>query len=634
KFPIDGPHDLKLAISKDERLLFRATYNGPIKIVNIDDGTLIGELIGHSDVVTSVKFDRSESRLITTSRDKSIRVWNIADRRELRKLHGYKDFVLDSALIANDRILATVGREKGVRLWDFENGENFNRFTKLEAKDFKSFVPEKDWYNFKELWRTDQVYSEDGTLLTESDLEKYIQIYSEGFTEGYKDLDNEIKETTAIFSLDNKALAKKVFKVLNINYRPFSGTWKPIMVANSKTYKKAFSRNSMHKSGFNVGRLYKAWFYVMYNPDLFLSLFTDFYQNHFIAVEEWLKESNSHDPDYKTELQDIIDENNKKNTIITDEKNVQQDDLSKIKIDEFKLNISNAGTLSREEKKSILKEIKDGTNRFYKSLSGRCNIQGLDCCIYAMLDTALDIYVFFDENKNIEIETWKSKYIETCENAYQITNEWTKQIKVQANSLFVNFGENEARQFTKAIESVFMQINDVCSYRNHNFNKNIHKPLFDKCIEDLEIEYNADSIKLRSVIQSTGKPKKNRSENVEGNQVQQTVNKNNPEELSISIEDNFIIDLTKIIASYKKFNNMLFVEMPIGDYLSMWNLNKEPKPINFLKNQLAKFIYFLEQIPEIKESEALRFGIKNYNQRKKRHNPNAKLANDIRLILK
>lgn len=105
------------------------------------------------------------------------------------------------------------------------------------------------------------------------------------------------------------------------------------------------------------------------------------------------------------------------------------------------------------------------------------------------------------------------------------------------------------------------------------------------------------------------------------------------QETFINKDDKYIIELSKIIASHNKFNNVLF-DINFNEYLSIWNYNKEPKKIDYLDKQLAKFIYFLEQIPEIKTKEALRFGIKNYNQRKNRHKPTPVFRNDVRNVLK
>ena len=98
-----------------------------------------------------------------------------------------------------------------------------------------------------------------------------------------------------------------------------------------------------------------------------------------------------------------------------------------------------------------------------------------------------------------------------------------------------------------------------------------------------------------------------------------------------------IIDLGKVIKSYGEFNNELF-EVNFADYLACFNLSiPDPTHLIFKSGQQTKFIYFLSQIPDVKNMDKIalsRFGIDNYYQQKGKANPNQVFKNRVATIFK
>lgn len=123
EFPAADAFDRIFAFSPDESILLRADYRGLIRVMKIPDGKEIGQLSGHSDLVTSMNFGAKVGLIVTTSRDKSVRVWSMRDFQLIKSFDGYRDFVTDSEFLAEDRILATSGREMGIRLWNLQSLE-------------------------------------------------------------------------------------------------------------------------------------------------------------------------------------------------------------------------------------------------------------------------------------------------------------------------------------------------------------------------------------------------------------------------------------------------------------------------------------------------------------------------------
>ena len=169
-------------------------------------------------------------------------------------------------------------------------------------------------------------------------------------------------------------------------------------------------------------------------------------------------------------------------------------------IENLTISLSNANTLSSLQRREILKEIRKVALDAYKPLSERCSIIGLDWAIIGMVDAALSNYAYF-HNKNdqlINVAILKRRCIESAELDYEINN-WSEEIAGQARHLFINYNDQDSKRLLMIVKQVFSKIEDICAYySDHNFRFNIHKPLFDKCIENLEIEYNSESFKIRS----------------------------------------------------------------------------------------------------------------------------------------
>jgi hypothetical protein len=98
-------------------------------------------------------------------------------------------------------------------------------------------------------------------------LEPYYQSYENGFRKGYQQFPGIVKSLTELFLNDHQNTAKKVFQYIT---QPFS----------------VFGKYGLHKNKFPVlkneyafeegckaGEKYRAWYYVVENPDYFIDLF-------------------------------------------------------------------------------------------------------------------------------------------------------------------------------------------------------------------------------------------------------------------------------------------------------------------------------------------------------------------------
>lgn len=114
--------------------------------------------------------------------------------------------------------------------------------------------------------------------------------------------------------------------------------------------------------------------------------------------------------------------------------------------------------------------------------------------------------------------------------------------------------------------------------------------------------------------------------------------KSAPAEEGYTGEEEYIIDVTKINKSFKAFNGVLFNKMPYRNYLCCFD-GKHENPVHpdFIKGKGIDFVYFLQEIPDIKVNNELalnRFGIRNFKARKRSTKPEPVFRTQVQQILK
>jgi hypothetical protein len=97
---------------------------GDLRLYRVADWTLQAVLRGHEDVVFSVAFDPTGTRLASASFDKTVRLWNLSTLRTERTLEGHSDFVYAVAFAPDGKWLASASKDRSVRLEDIVTGKS------------------------------------------------------------------------------------------------------------------------------------------------------------------------------------------------------------------------------------------------------------------------------------------------------------------------------------------------------------------------------------------------------------------------------------------------------------------------------------------------------------------------------
>lgn len=117
-------------------ILITGSYDRTARVWNLEAGTQIHCLEGHTSAIRSLQFD--EVKLVTGSMDRTIRIWNWRMGTCLRVLEGHTEGVV--CVNFDEDVLASGSVDTTIKVWDFRNGGKF------------TLRGHTDWVNCVQLW--------------------------------------------------------------------------------------------------------------------------------------------------------------------------------------------------------------------------------------------------------------------------------------------------------------------------------------------------------------------------------------------------------------------------------------------------------------------------------------------------
>ncbi|MEC4021061.1 nSTAND1 domain-containing NTPase [Streptomyces sp. H27-D2] len=132
-----------VAVGSDGRTLATGSFDRTVRLWDVSDRrhpTRLSVLTGHTDTVSSVAFSPDGHTLASTGRDRTIRLWNVADARRpvlLSVLTGHTDTVFSVVFSPDGHTLATGSYDHTARLWDVSDPQHPGRLATLTGhRDF------------------------------------------------------------------------------------------------------------------------------------------------------------------------------------------------------------------------------------------------------------------------------------------------------------------------------------------------------------------------------------------------------------------------------------------------------------------------------------------------------------------
>jgi WD40 repeat protein len=101
--------------------------NNKITIHNVNNGSLISTLVGHTSYLNDL-IQINEDLLASSSGDNNILIWNLTTNSTKFNLTGHTSDVFGLKLVSKD-LLASGSLDKASRIWNITNGQLFNILT-------------------------------------------------------------------------------------------------------------------------------------------------------------------------------------------------------------------------------------------------------------------------------------------------------------------------------------------------------------------------------------------------------------------------------------------------------------------------------------------------------------------------
>jgi WD40 repeat protein len=113
-----GPAGADLAFSPDSRWLALDGSGGTVRLYDLQSGTLVHTMRGHTHEVNAIVFSRDGRRLASASLDKLIKLWDASTGLELLSLRGHDGGVVSLAFTPDGHRLVSGGVDWTARVWD------------------------------------------------------------------------------------------------------------------------------------------------------------------------------------------------------------------------------------------------------------------------------------------------------------------------------------------------------------------------------------------------------------------------------------------------------------------------------------------------------------------------------------
>ena len=117
-----------VSFSRDGTRFATAGSDKEGRVWRLDDGVLLGRLLGHDDELTSIAFSPSGRQIVTASIDADARLWNASTFQAQRLLRGHAAVVSEAAFSPDGRWIATAGPTT-IGVWETVTGRRIDAGT-------------------------------------------------------------------------------------------------------------------------------------------------------------------------------------------------------------------------------------------------------------------------------------------------------------------------------------------------------------------------------------------------------------------------------------------------------------------------------------------------------------------------
>lgn len=123
--PIPVPQEkwTRSALNRDWTRVVVGETDGTATVWDMDSGTLVFTLAGHSSLVEDVAYSADGTRIATASDDKTAIIWDAGTGKQLLTLSGHTNPLLDIVFTADAKRVGTGSQDQTAKVWDAVTGK-------------------------------------------------------------------------------------------------------------------------------------------------------------------------------------------------------------------------------------------------------------------------------------------------------------------------------------------------------------------------------------------------------------------------------------------------------------------------------------------------------------------------------
>lgn len=117
-----GHSEIVSDLSVKENNLLTASWDGRVKLWDLNSGLITKKFIGHKGHVYAASFDESGNWIATAGADRIVRLWDINTGKERTSFRGHSDIITSVDFINDDKYLITHSLDGTTKIWDIATG--------------------------------------------------------------------------------------------------------------------------------------------------------------------------------------------------------------------------------------------------------------------------------------------------------------------------------------------------------------------------------------------------------------------------------------------------------------------------------------------------------------------------------
>jgi WD40 repeat protein len=117
---------LGVALTPDGRRAVSASYDGTLRVWDLESGQSVNTLEGHTHWVWGVTLTPDGRRAVSACEDCMLRVWDLKSGRSVGTLEGHTRGVRGVAVTPDGRRAVSASYDRTLRVWDLESGQCVN----------------------------------------------------------------------------------------------------------------------------------------------------------------------------------------------------------------------------------------------------------------------------------------------------------------------------------------------------------------------------------------------------------------------------------------------------------------------------------------------------------------------------